>query len=210
MNLEDLRLSYTRFGLSENDLHPDPFQQFRLWFDQALEANLPEPNAMTLATVAPDGTPHARTVLLKGLNPGFVFYTNYQSQKAQDLAHNNRAAILFFWPELERQVRVTGTVSKVSPEESDAYFKTRPAGHRLGAWASPQSTIVASRAVLEESAEIAKQKFGEQDVPRPDWWGGYRLQPSRIEFWQGRVNRLHDRIEYVQNGGTWNFHRLAP
>ncbi|WP_020204601.1 MULTISPECIES: pyridoxamine 5'-phosphate oxidase [Cupriavidus] len=209
--LADLRRTYVLGSLSESDVATDPISQFQRWFDEAIHAKLPEPNAMTLATVDTDGQPSARIVLLKGMDAsGFTFFTNYESRKGLDMAGNPRAALLFHWVQLERQVRVEGTVEKVSDAESDAYYASRPLGSRLGAWASEQSREVADRAVLEQREADFRARFGD-NPPRPAHWGGYRLVPSRIEFWQGRPSRLHDRIAYrLQADGAWQIVRLSP
>jgi pyridoxamine 5'-phosphate oxidase len=211
MNIADLRVAYTKAGLLESDLHSDPVQQFSLWFSQAVEVCSGEPNAMALATVSAAGEPNCRMVLLKGFDAeGFVFFTNYASRKGEELAANPRATLLFYWAELERQVRIAGVVEPISSEESDAYFETRPEGHRLGAWASQQSAVVGGRDALEQAWADAARRFGSR-IPRPPHWGGYRLRPSRFEFWQGRANRLHDRIEYVPCAANqWTTRRLAP
>lgn len=217
MDLKDLRLSYTQGSLDEADAPNDPYELFTLWFEHARSAGNPEPNAMALATASAAGIPNVRIVLLKGVDPqnGFVWYTNYESRKGAELAENPRAALLFYWPELERQIRIQGSVSLVSREESEAYFGTRPAGHRLGAWASKQSAVVSGREVLEQNMAAAEERFRSVEaIPLPPFWGGYRLQPEAIEFWQGRSNRLHDRIEYIRrSGGTplmWERRRLSP
>jgi len=215
MDLADLRLSYTLGGLTEAEALADPFGQFALWFDQARTAGNPEPNAMALATVSASGAPGVRMVLLKGVaHGGFVFYTNYESRKASALAANPSAALLFYWPELERQVRINGLVAPVSREESEAYFHSRPRGHQLGAWASRQSAVIAGRETLEQNLAAAEQEFAELDehepVPLPPFWGGYRLTPDSFEFWQGRANRLHDRIEYIRQANEWSRRRLSP
>lgn len=213
--LADLRRTYVLGSLSETDVAPDPMSQFKRWFDEAVTAKLPEPNAMTLATVDADGQPSARIVLLKGIDDrGFTFFTNYESRKGLDLAANPRAALLFHWVQLERQVRVEGRVEKVSDDESDAYFATRPLGSRVGAWASAQSREVPGRDVLEQREQEYRSKFGE-NPPRPPHWGGYRLVPTALEFWQGRPSRLHDRIAYrmqagSQPGSGWQIVRLSP
>ncbi|MBF6986777.1 MULTISPECIES: pyridoxamine 5'-phosphate oxidase [Cupriavidus] len=209
--LADLRRTYVLGSLSETDVAPDPMSQFKRWFDEAVTAKLPEPNAMTLATVGADGQPSARIVLLKGIDDrGFTFFTNYESRKGLDLAANPRAALLFHWVQLERQVRVEGIVEKVADDESDAYFASRPLGSRVGAWASEQSREVPGRDVLEQRELEYRSKFGD-NPPRPPHWGGYRLVPTAMEFWQGRPSRLHDRIAYrVQPGGAWQIVRLSP
>jgi pyridoxamine 5'-phosphate oxidase len=212
MSLSDLRKEYMLHGLSEADLAPDPFAQFQAWFDTALAAGLPEPNAMTLATATPDGRPSARMVLIKGVDPrGFVFYTNYESRKGRELEANPWAALVFYWPELERQIRIEGRVERVAAEESDAYFASRPLGSRLGAWASPQSQVIPGRDVLEARLRDLEARFASGDVPRPPHWGGYRVVPEAVEFWQGRPSRLHDRLRYTrQADGRWAIERLAP
>lgn len=210
-SLVDLRKSYSRGSLSRAAVDPDPILQFKAWMGEALSAQLPEPNAMTLATASADGKPSARIVLIKGVDErGFVFYTNYESRKGQDLAVNAQAALLFHWVELERQVRVDGRAEKLQSAESDAYFASRPLESRIGAWASDQSHEISSRAVLVARAAQFAAKFG-LNPPRPPHWGGYRVIPDRIEFWQGRPSRLHDRIAYTrQPDGTWHIARLAP
>ena len=205
-----MRQEYLRAGLHEADLHGDPFEQFRRWFDEALAADLHEPNAMTLATASPDASPSARIVLLKGFDTrGFVFYTNYEGRKARELEANPRAALLFYWGELQRQVRVEGSVARTSREESDAYFASRPLGSRLGAWASEQSREVEGREILEGRLCDLEARYGE-DVPRPPHWGGYRVEPETFEFWQGRENRLHDRLVYRRGEDGWTVARLQP
>ena len=210
-DLASLRRSYARASLGEGDVAADPIAQFLAWFDDARAAELREPNAMTLATATPDGAPSARIVLLKGVDErGFVFYTDYRSRKGDELAANPRAALVFHWAELERQVRVTGTVSRVSREESEAYYRTRPVGSRIGAWASHQSRPIAGRAELEaREAELAR-RYADGDVPLPPHWGGYRVAPETVEFWQGRPSRLHDRLRYVREDGGWRVERLSP
>jgi pyridoxamine 5'-phosphate oxidase len=208
-----LRAEYQRAVLDERDVDRDPLRQFARWFDEAVAAQLPEPNAMTLATVADDGRPAARIVLLKGADTrGFVFFTNYDSRKGRELARDPRAALLLFWVELERQVRIEGVTERVSAAESDAYFATRPRLSRFGAWASPQSATIDGRAVLEERfAQIAARYADESaPVPRPPNWGGYRLAPDLFEFWQGRRSRMHDRILYRRAIDAWTIERLAP
>lgn len=212
MQIANMRKQYIWGGLSEADMDADPLRQFEKWFQQALAANLPEPNAMTLATATPDGRPSARVVLLKGCDAsGFTFFTNYDSRKGRELTANPRAALLFFWSELQRQVRIEGTVERVTEAESDAYFRSRPLGSRLGAWASRQSEVIASRNVLEDRVRELAQRFPDGEVPRPPHWGGFRVRPLTIEFWQGRPDRLHDRLRYqrVQPGG-WRIVRLSP
>ncbi len=211
MGIADLRKEYTRHGLSETDVDPDPLRQFQCWFDQAVEAGLIEPNAMTLATAAPDGRPSARMVLLKGVDGGgFVFFTNYESRKGTELTANPWAALVFYWPELERQVRIEGCVERIAPDESDAYFASRPNGSRIGAWASRQSSVIGSRAELEQRVAELEQFYAGREVPRPPFWGGFRVIPDTIEFWQGRPNRLHDRLRYWRDSSRWIIERLSP
>jgi pyridoxamine 5'-phosphate oxidase len=207
-----LRKEYTRAGLKEPDTHPNPIEQFRTWFDEALAANLHEPNAMNLATSTPHGRPSVRVVLLKGFDErGFVFYTNYEGRKGEELEANPYCALLFYWGELERQVRVEGRVGRLPDEESDAYFAGRPRGSQLGAWASEQSQPVKDRGALEERLRELEAEYEGREVPRPPFWGGYRVEPEVIEFWQGRENRLHDRLRYRRSGnGGWRRERLQP
>jgi len=212
MALADMRKDYGLAGLLEKDLARNPFQQFEKWFQEAEAAKIPEPNAMSLATTGRDGRPSVRTVLLKHSDGrGFVFYTNYESRKGRELADHSRAAILFPWVPLERQVIAEGPVTRVSREEADAYFHSRPRASQLGAWASPQSTVVAGRAVIEESFRTVEKKYEGREVPLPPHWGGFRLSPETVEFWQGRRSRLHDRLRYRREpGGDWAVERLAP
>jgi len=209
MNFADIRRDYVGEPLSETESHPDPFQQFTRWFDQARQSEA-DPTAMALATTSADGHPSVRTVLLKGVDGGgFVFYTNYDSHKARELAATGHAALLFYWATLNRQVRICGRVEKVSAAESDAYFNVRPLESRWGVYASDQSRVITSREILESRYETARQTYGDA-VPRPAWWGGYRVVPSEFEYWQGRPSRLHDRVRYRLDAGTWVRERLAP
>ncbi|MEH2171124.1 MAG: pyridoxamine 5'-phosphate oxidase [Nostoc sp.] len=208
----DLRKNYTLEGLSELEVELNPFIQFQKWFDRALAAQLPEPNAMTIATATPDGKPSARMVLLKDFDQrGFTFFTNYNSHKGQELAENPQAALVFWWAELERQVRISGYVEKVSETESDQYFHSRPTNSRLGAWVSNQSEVIESREVLERRLQEFQSKYENQEILRPPHWGGLRVIPTEIEFWQGRPSRLHDRLLYSRlDNSTWNIERLSP
>ncbi|AKD24904.1 pyridoxamine-phosphate oxidase [Polynucleobacter duraquae] len=209
-SIAQLRKNYTFGQLSETEVSPNPLNLFQVWFDQAVKAECPEPNSMTLATADSAGNPSARIVLLKGADSaGFTFFTNYESQKGKELAARPHAALLFHWHELERQVRIKGVVERVSPAESDEYFHSRPAASRIGAWASPQSSEIPNREFLEEAEKRFAADFGDKP-PRPEHWGGYRLQPTEIEFWQGRPSRLHDRIHYQLDGAQWRITRLAP
>jgi len=210
-DLAGLRKDYSLAGLSEKDLAKNPFRQFEKWFQEAEAAKVIEPNAMTLATAAADGRPAARTVLLKGLDGrGFVFFTNYESEKGRHLAANARASLLFPWLAMERQVRIDGPVEKVGAEETEVYFHSRPHGSQLSAWASPQSTVVTGRSALEANLRAVEEKYAGAVVPVPPFWGGYRVVPDTVEFWQGRRNRLHDRLRYRRTADEWVVERLAP
>ena len=212
MSIADLRREYARARLDETDVSHDPIVEFARWFAEAQEAEVLEVNAMTLATATPHGAPSARIVLLKAFDErGFVFFSDYRSRKGAELEANPRAALVFYWGELERQVRITGGVGLTSREESEEYFRSRPLGSRLGAWVSHQSRVIPSRAVLEEDLREVERRFGDGDVPLPAHWGGYRVVPDAIEFWQGRESRLHDRIRYArQSGRGWRVERLSP
>src|SRR5437763_921638 len=211
MSLADIRREYLGEPLSEAHCDADPMRQFARWFEQ-VRALEPDPTAMALATASADGRPSVRTVLLKGVDErGFVFYTNYESHKARDIEATGRASLLFFWRSLERQVRIDGTVERVSPAESDAYFETRPLESRLSVYASRQSDPIESREALEDAFDRARRSYGDGLVPRPEWWGGYRVIADELEFWQGRESRLHDRLRYTrQSDGSWRRERLAP
>ncbi|WP_412061517.1 pyridoxamine 5'-phosphate oxidase [Rubrivirga sp. IMCC45206] len=209
-NLSDLRESYERGALDAADLPADPFALFAAWFADAQAADTREPNAMTLATATADGTPSARIVLLKGVDHGFCFYTNHESRKGRELDANPCAALVWWWPEVERQVRVEGRVERVEAETADAYFASRPRGSRLGAWASPQSRPIPDRRTLEVLLEEIEAETADDDVPRPGFWGGYRVVPEAVEFWQGRASRLHDRHVYRRDDDGWTTERLAP
>jgi pyridoxamine 5'-phosphate oxidase len=210
-SLQNLRQEYRSAELLEQDIDQNPLQQFKKWFEQALEAKLYEPNVMTLATASSSGLPSARIVLLKGFDhEGFTFYTNYDSHKGRELSENPHAALVFFWAELERQVRIEGMVSKIDPEVSTAYFHSRPKGSQIGAMVSPQSQVIKSRIELENHISILKDQYADKVVPRPEHWGGYIVKPTCMEFWQGRPSRLHDRIRYKLVEGNWIIDRLAP
>jgi pyridoxamine 5'-phosphate oxidase len=210
MKLDDLRKEYSLQTLDESQVDRDPMTQFRAWMEEAIRAEALEPTAMTLSTVGADGRPSGRIVLLKGADErGFVFFTNYQSRKGRDLAAHPVASMTFLWKELERQLRIEGAVEKVTAEESRAYYETRPIGSRIGAWASPQSELIESRAWLETRWDALTREHGEKP-PLPPHWGGYRLMPDHLEFWQGRRSRLHDRVTYTRNGRDWKIARLAP
>lgn len=209
-NLADLRRDFASHELLESMIAGDPFEQFKLWFDDALASDVIDANAMTVATVGQDGKPSTRVVLLKDYDhDGFVFYTNYGSKKGTDLTGNPNTVFHFFWPQLDRQIGIYGTVEKTSREESAEYFNSRPVDSRIGAWASAQSSMIASREELEGRFAEYKEKFGDE-VPLPEFWGGFRLTPIKFEFWQGRQNRLHDRIVYTLDGGVWTIARLSP
>lgn len=206
-----IRRDYAREKLNQSAVRDNPLTQFTVWFQQALSADLLDPNAMTLSTASAEGKPSSRIVLLKGVDEsGFRFYTNYGSRKARELEENPYAALCFYWPSLERQIRIEGSVGKVSREESESYFRERPRLSQLGAWASKQSSRVSSREALKEAFEKVKQRFEDEEVPLPDFWGGYLLEPDWIEFWQGRKGRMHDRICYEKKEGGWDHFRLAP
>ena len=210
-NIADIRTDYRMAALDEQETGDDPLVFFGRWFSEAENAHIDEVNAMTLATVDAQNRPHARIVLLKGLDDrGFAFYTNYDSDKGQQIAARPHVAIVFFWKELERQVRIEGTIEQVSADESDAYFNSRPEGSRIGAMASPQSKKIENRSVLEEEVARLQQKFAGQPIPRPDNWGGYLIRPNRIEFWQGRSSRLHDRLVFELKDRVWSRFRVAP
>lgn len=210
-SIADIRQDYKMNSLLETNIDANPFIQFTKWFDDALASKIEEVNAMTLATVGIDNRPSARIVLLKGMSEnGFEFFTNYDSHKANEMAHNNNVALIFFWKELERQIRIEGTVEKLSIEKSDAYYNSRPLESRIGAWSSPQSKIIENREILEENVLAIRHKFDNIEITRPIFWGGYIVQPTLVEFWQGRSSRLHDRIEYFLEEGVWKTRRLAP
>lgn len=213
LNIAALRREYSLRVLRKRDADPDPFRQFACWLREAVEAEVPEPNAMSLATIAADGEPSSRIVLLKGVDDhGFLFFTNYESRKGRELAGNPRSALNFYWAELERQVCITGRVEKTSREQSEAYFHARPEGSQLGAWASAQSEVVPNREAIEEKLREVTERFASGGIPCPPWWGGYRVIPRVIEFWQGGAKRLHDRLRYTrqETGGTWRIERLSP
>jgi pyridoxamine 5'-phosphate oxidase len=211
LDISALRRDYALSSLSESDVDPDPIRQFERWFADAASAQVLEPNAMTLATATRDGVPSARIVLLKGVDAnGFVFFTDYRSRKGAELTENPLAALTFLWKEIERQVRISGSVSRVSAAESEAYYRTRPLGSRLGAWASHQSAVIESRGELEDRLARATAQFADGDIPLPPHWGGFRVLPDDVEFWQGRQNRLHDRLRYSRTESGWTIARLSP
>jgi pyridoxamine 5'-phosphate oxidase len=211
-SIAEIRKDYTKATLDQKDVNKNPIAQFEKWFYEAIKSQALEPNAMTLSTITEAGKPSARIVLLKGVEANsFLFYTNYQSQKGKELDANPACALTFFWPELERQVRIEGVCARVSETTSDTYFKSRPRGSQLGAWASPQSTLIKNRELLEARVKELEKRFeGKETLPKPKQWGGYAVEPLEIEFWQGRASRLHDRIVYYKTDGTWTIHRLAP
>jgi pyridoxamine 5'-phosphate oxidase len=210
-NLADIRRDYSLKQLSEDSVAPDPFAQFALWMDEALASEVAEPTAMTLSTVSAQNSPSSRVVLLKGFSAdGFVFYTNYESRKGREIDLNTSVSLNFFWPELERQVNIEGTAARVSSHESEAYFQSRPIESRIGAWASKQSSVLASRGELERRVTELAEEYADGNVPLPPFWGGFRVTPCRFEFWQGRESRLHDRICYVLDGDVWTISRLSP
>lgn len=209
--IADIRKDYKLKSLSEEDVTADPIQQFSVWWNEAVSSEVIEVNAMTLATATKEGIPSARIVLLKGFNEdGFMFFTNYESHKGRELAENPHAALVFFWPELERQIRIEGKVEKVAESVSDDYYLSRPAGSRIGAWASPQSTVIESRKIIEQNVLKYEKQFSDGNISRPPYWGGFIVKPVKIEFWQGRSSRLHDRIQYTKADETWKIERLAP
>ncbi len=211
MSIADIRKEYSLKTLNEADVFADPMQQFEKWWQEAIESKIEEVNAMTLATSTAEGKPSARIVLLKGIDRnGFIFFTNYHSHKGNQIEENPFVSLVFFWKELERQIRVEGSVSKVTTEESDAYFGSRPEGSRIGAWASPQSRVIASREVIEENVIELGKSFANKEIDRPPHWGGYIVMPNLLEFWQGRNSRLHDRIQYTYKDAAWKIERLAP
>lgn len=217
MDLGDYRQEYETAGIDIGDVDADPFVQFETWFRAAEQASVYEPNAMIVSSVAADGTPQARVVLLKTFDAaGFVFFTNYDSDKGREIANNPRVSLTFSWVELHRQIRIVGTADRVSPHESDAYYESRPRGSRIGAWASPQSEVIPDRSVLDERWREIEERYGDEPIPRPEHWGGIRVAPTSIEFWQGRMNRMHDRLRYTRAAAdaedprAWTIERLAP
>ena len=210
--ITDIRKEYSKSTLDTGSVAKDPITQFERWFDEAMESKVPEPNALTLSTVSEDGRPSGRIVLLKGVEKGkFIFYTNYQSQKGKELENNPACSLTFFWPELERQVRIEGVAVRADSPSAEKYFQSRPRESQVGAWASPQSAIIANREILEERVKKIQEKFKDvEKLPKPNQWGGYEVEPNESEFWQGRPNRLHDRIVFTKVDGQWRVHRLAP
>jgi len=211
-DIASIREEYSKYSLDERDVATNPFTQFQRWFDEAIKSKVDEPNAMVLSTLTREGFPSSRVVLLKDLKVnGFSFFTNYRSRKGEAIANCNKVSLLFFWPELQRQVRIEGLIEKLPVEDSDEYFASRPKSSRLGAIASPQSSVINNREFLQDRVEKLSQEFSESDtVPRPEYWGGYLVKPVRMEFWQGRSSRLHDRIEFINSESNWNIQRLAP
>ncbi len=210
-SIADIRTTYQKKTLNEKDVVDDPIAQFQIWWDEAIASNAAEVNAMTLATASKDGKPSARTVLLKGIHKnGFVFFTNYESRKGEEIAENPHVALLFFWKELERQVRIEGRIEKIDAAESDEYFNSRPLESRIGAWTSPQSQVIPDRQYLEDKEKAIEAEFENKEITRPQYWGGYVVIPDSMEYWQGRPGRLHDRILYTFNGTGWKKERLAP
>jgi pyridoxamine 5'-phosphate oxidase len=210
--IADLRKDYSKASLDETSILKDPIEQFHKWFREACDAKIPEPNAMNVATVTEKGTPSSRTMLLKGVEENkFLFFTNYQSDKGRELENNPACALTFFWQELERQVRVEGVAFRVDAKKSEEYFQSRPRGSQIGAWSSPQSAVIKNRSILEDRVKQMEEKFeGKPVLPKPQQWGGYEVDPFLIEFWQGRQNRLHDRIQFTKIDAVWQIHRLAP
>ncbi len=210
-DISSIRDEYSKNSLTEKDVNADPHVQFQKWFDEAIKAEVNTPNAMSLATVGQDGQPSVRIVLLKGLELNkFKFFTNYKSAKGKQIEENPKAALAFFWPELERQVRIEGNIQKLSNDESKTYFNSRPEGSKIGAWSSPQSSKIDDRSVLEVNQQKYASEFGDNEIPKPDHWGGYEIVANKIEFWQGRPSRLHDRVQYDLEGNQWVISRLAP
>jgi pyridoxamine 5'-phosphate oxidase len=211
MKISEIRKDYSLKSLDVDHVTHEPLHQFRIWFGEAVDSEIPEVNAMCLSTIGTDGYPNSRIVLLKELDHGFVFFTNYQSEKGREISAQPKASITFFWAELERQVRIVGDLEKVSPQESDSYFLSRPIGSQIGAWTSPQSQEISSREELNHLQKAVEERFAKEAISRPPHWGGYRLLPFKVEFWQGRPSRLHDRINYQkQDDGSWKISRLAP
>ena len=210
-NIADIRKDYTLKTLNEGDVSSNPFEQFMVWMDEVIKSKALEPTAAVLATATFDGKPSARMILLKGAtDKGFIFFTNYESKKARQILQNPNAAMVFFWPELERQVRIEGKIKKIAEKESDKYFDSRPIRSRLGTWASPQSQVIPSRRYLEDLVREFEEEFADKEIPRPSNWGGYILEPNLFEFWQGRTSRMHDRLQYTEENGKWKLERLAP